>query len=101
MDIDDVWDGLYIYSLLLDHAERDAVLYLDHNAASQVKRIHPALQARNRRMRGTGQEEWSPRRCRFAGVDPEKTRSASMVAWQVLQCIAGVINGSVSRQWST
>jgi len=59
MDVDHVWDGFYIYSLLLDHAERDAVLYLDHNAPSQAKRIRPALQACNHRMRGTGQEEWS------------------------------------------
>ena len=71
MDVDHVWDGFYIYSLLLDHAERDAVLYLDHNAVSQAKRIRPALQARNRRMRGTGQEEWSHacELCAWAYVD--------------------------------
>jgi hypothetical protein len=44
MDIDHVWDSFYIYSLLLDHAECDAVLHLDHNAASQAKCIRPALQ---------------------------------------------------------
>src|ERR1700722_17269127 len=71
MDVDHVWDGFYIYLLLLDHAERDAVLYLDHNAASQAKRIRPALQARNCRMRGTGQEEWSHacELCTWAYVD--------------------------------
>ena len=71
MDVDHVWDSFYIYSLLLDHAERDAVLYLDHNAVSQAKRIRPALQARNRRMRGTGQEEWSHacELCAWAYVD--------------------------------
>jgi hypothetical protein len=47
MDIDHVWDGFYIYSLLLDNAEHDAVLHLDHNAALQAKCICPALQARN------------------------------------------------------
>jgi hypothetical protein len=59
MDVDHVWDAFFIYSLLLDHAERDAVLKLDHNAPSQAKRIHPTLQAHNHRMRGTGQEEWN------------------------------------------
>ena len=57
MDVDHVWDAFFIYSLLLDHAEHDAVLKLDHNAPSQANRIRPTLQARNRRMRGTGQEE--------------------------------------------
>jgi hypothetical protein len=45
MDVDHVWDAFFIYSLLLDHAERDAVLRLDHSAPSQAKRIQPALLA--------------------------------------------------------
>lgn len=55
MDVDHVWDGFFLYSLLLDHTERGAVLKL---ATSQAKRLRLALQAHNRRMRGTGQE-WS------------------------------------------
>jgi hypothetical protein len=39
MDVDHVWDAFFIYSLLLDHAECDAVLKLDHNAPSQAKHI--------------------------------------------------------------
>jgi hypothetical protein len=59
MDVDDVWNGFFLYSLLLDHAEHNSILELDHNAPSQMRRLRPALQARTRRMRGTGQEEWS------------------------------------------
>lgn len=46
MDVEDVWNGFFLYSLLLDHDERDAVLRLDHDAVSQAQRIRPALQAR-------------------------------------------------------
>ena len=59
MDIDHIWDGFFLYSLLLDHAERGAVLNLHHDATSQAKCLRPALQAHYCRMRGTGQEEWS------------------------------------------
>jgi hypothetical protein len=59
MTVDDVWNGFFIYSLLLDHSERDSILLLDHKAPSQARRLQPALQARNARMRGTGQEHWN------------------------------------------
>ena len=59
MTVDDVWNGFFIYSLLLDHLEHDSILQLDHKAPSQVRRLQPALQARNARMRGTGQEHWN------------------------------------------
>lgn len=59
MHVDDVWNGFFLHSLLLDHSERGAVLRLSHSAPSQSKRLRPALKARNARMRGTGQEEWN------------------------------------------
>src|SRR6267154_325647 len=62
MTVDDVWNSfltLFIYSLLLDHSERDSILLLDHKAPSQARRLQPALQARNAQMRGTGQEHWN------------------------------------------
>jgi hypothetical protein len=59
MMIDDVWNGFFIHSLLLDHQERGSILVLDHHAPSQMKRLQPALQARTARMRGTGQENWN------------------------------------------
>jgi hypothetical protein len=79
MDVDHVWDGFFLYSLLLDHAEHGAVLKLNHNAASQAMRIRPALQARNRRMRGTGQEEWSHacELCAWVYVDEDGVKSMS------------------------
>jgi hypothetical protein len=45
MDVDDVWNGFFLYSLLLDHVEHNSILELDHNAPSQMWRLQPALQA--------------------------------------------------------
>ena len=59
MTVDDVWNGFFIHSLLLDHMERAVVLQLDHKAPSQARRLQSALRARNYRMRGTGQENWN------------------------------------------
>ncbi|KAI1791108.1 hypothetical protein LXA43DRAFT_889807, partial [Ganoderma leucocontextum] len=54
-----VWDAIFSYSLLLDHHERREALELPHNAPSQAERLRPAIQARNIRMEGPGQEHWS------------------------------------------
>jgi hypothetical protein len=59
MDVDDVWNVFFLYSLLLDHAEHGVVLELNHDAPSHAKHICPSLQAHTRRMQGTGQEEWN------------------------------------------
>ena len=59
MDVDDVWNIFFLYSLLLDHTEHKSILELDHNSPSQMQRLRPALQACTRQMRGTGQEEWN------------------------------------------
>ena len=59
MTVDDVWNGFFIYSLLLDYVERGAILQLGHKAPSQARRLQPVLRARNLRMRGTGQEHWN------------------------------------------
>ncbi|KII92428.1 hypothetical protein PLICRDRAFT_134020 [Plicaturopsis crispa FD-325 SS-3] len=52
-------DAFFLNALLHDHAEQGTVLELPHDAASQALRLQPALQARNARMAGPGQEEWS------------------------------------------
>jgi hypothetical protein len=85
MDVDHVWDGFFLYSLLLDHAECGAVLKLNHNAASQAMRICPALQARNCQMRGTEQEEWGHacELCAWVYVDEDSVKSMST---RVAQC---------------
>jgi hypothetical protein len=64
LDVEDVWNGFFLHALLLDQKERqdideDTVLELDHNAPSQSDRLSPALQARNARMVGPGQEAWN------------------------------------------
>lgn len=59
LDVEDVWNGFYIYALILEHRESGSVLELAHNAESQAARLRPALQARNKKMAGTGQEAWN------------------------------------------
>jgi hypothetical protein len=59
---EDVLNGFFLYSLLLDKSERGAVLVLHHNAKSQSARLETALADRNKLMEGIGQECW-PHAC--------------------------------------
>jgi hypothetical protein len=59
LDVEDVWNGLFLYWLLEDAEERMESLNLVHDAPSQAKRLEPALQARNLRIAGPGQEAWN------------------------------------------
>lgn len=64
LDQEDVWSGFLLFALLNDIKERrdsghQEVLELAHDAPSQSKRLRPALQARNERMIGPGQEYWN------------------------------------------
>ncbi|KAF7349146.1 hypothetical protein MVEN_01436900 [Mycena venus] len=59
MDVEDVYNSFFLHALLLDHHERGDIFELQHNAPSQAERLRPALDARNFRMAGTGQEEWN------------------------------------------
>lgn len=56
---EDVANGFYIYSLLLDKAECGSCLVLDHDVANQRLRLGPALAERNKRMEGIGQESYN------------------------------------------
>ncbi|KAH7927102.1 hypothetical protein BV22DRAFT_1103930 [Leucogyrophana mollusca] len=58
----DVLNGFFLYSLLLDKAERGSLLILPHDAGSQKLRIEPALMERNKEMEGIGQEAY-PHAC--------------------------------------
>lgn len=55
----DVLNGFFLFSLLLDRAEQKTILYFEHDAPSQKDRLKPALQERNVRMEGFGQEEYT------------------------------------------
>ncbi|KAH6907643.1 hypothetical protein BKA70DRAFT_1104746 [Coprinopsis sp. MPI-PUGE-AT-0042] len=55
---EDVLNGFFLYSLLLDHSERDTCLLLKHQIPSHRERLQDELQRRNDRMEGTGQEEY-------------------------------------------
>ena len=59
MQVDDVWNGFFIYCLLLDHEEWNATLQLTHMEQSQSKWLQPALKAHNAQMHGPGQEHWN------------------------------------------
>ncbi|KAJ7508142.1 hypothetical protein B0H11DRAFT_1704742 [Mycena galericulata] len=53
---EDVMNGFFLYSLLLDKSEHGGILVLPHDEASQSDRLQPALAERNSAMEGTGQE---------------------------------------------
>ncbi|KAL0057308.1 hypothetical protein AAF712_016055 [Marasmius tenuissimus] len=53
-----VSDGFYIYALILDQHERGKTLLLDHGDQHKL-RLNKALQERNLRTAGTGQEAWN------------------------------------------
>jgi hypothetical protein len=56
---DDVSDGFFLYSLLMDSLERKTALLLPHDEPNQRARLDDALRCRNVNMEGTGQEMWA------------------------------------------
>lgn len=54
-----VWDAFFLNGLLLDFKERYDTLELEHNVHDHATRLRPAIQARNERMVGPGQELWN------------------------------------------
>ncbi|KDQ07661.1 hypothetical protein BOTBODRAFT_48668 [Botryobasidium botryosum FD-172 SS1] len=54
-----VMDGFLIHSLLQDSYERSSYLEVQEDAESQILRLRPALEARNKCMVGIGQEMWN------------------------------------------
>jgi hypothetical protein len=59
LDEGTVWNGVFLYWLIVDSIETQQPLTLQQNAPSQMARLQPALAMRNRRMAGTGQQEWN------------------------------------------
>lgn len=53
---EDVMNGFFLYSLLLEKAERSGILAIPHDEASQKDRLQPVLAERNKLMEGIGQE---------------------------------------------
>ena len=56
---DHVWGAFFIYALLLDANERNVPLDLDHNTPDNTQCLRTALDARNERIVGPGQELWN------------------------------------------
>lgn len=63
-------NGFFLYSLLLDKAERRSILILSHNETSQRDRLQHALAERNKAMEGIGQENY-PHACDLCFVAKE------------------------------
>jgi hypothetical protein len=55
----DVTNGFFLYSLLLEKAERGEILILPHDEASQKDRLQSALAERNKALEGVGQEAYA------------------------------------------
>ncbi|KAJ7164484.1 hypothetical protein C8R46DRAFT_901653 [Mycena filopes] len=55
----DVTNGFFLYSLLLEKAERSGILILPHDEATQKDRLQPVLAERNKAMEGIGQEHYA------------------------------------------
>lgn len=73
MDVEDVWNSFFTYSLRLDYHERKATMELPHSAPSQAERLRGLLAVRNSQMARTGQEEWNHAcdLCCYICIDPE------------------------------
>jgi hypothetical protein len=54
----DVLNGFFLYSLLLDYGERHAILVIPHSGGTQKDRLTAALFDRNKRTEGIGQEHY-------------------------------------------
>lgn len=54
-----VWDSFFLNALLLDSKQRGDTLELQHNVQNHATRLRPAIEARNERMVGPGQELWN------------------------------------------
>ncbi|KAJ3506217.1 hypothetical protein NMY22_g17324 [Coprinellus aureogranulatus] len=59
LDVETVWNSLFLFWLIEQHTESKTCLELDHNESTQAFRLESALKERNLQMVGTGQEEWS------------------------------------------
>lgn len=59
MSTETVWDAFFLHGLLLDSLEHQVALELPHNGQDQSTRIEAALERRNLRMVGPGQEYWN------------------------------------------
>ncbi|PPQ78706.1 hypothetical protein CVT24_002284 [Panaeolus cyanescens] len=54
-----VWDSLFLFWLMEDHVENNTILEVNHQASTQAIHLEKALEARNDRMIGPGQELWN------------------------------------------
>ncbi|KIJ07033.1 hypothetical protein PAXINDRAFT_121288 [Paxillus involutus ATCC 200175] len=85
---EDVLNGFFIYSLLLDKAERQSQLVLSHDSQHRV-RIDAALIPRNKEMEGIGQEAY-PHACDKCFVVVEDNSGCKMKI-QVAVCDGNTI----------
>ncbi|KAF6742244.1 hypothetical protein DFP72DRAFT_1179427 [Ephemerocybe angulata] len=59
LDVETVWNSLFLYWLVQDAQSRNVVFEYPDSADDQALRLKPALRARNERIAGPGQPEWN------------------------------------------
>lgn len=76
LDTETVWNSLFLYWLIDDAVERGVSLQLRHDAP-QNARLRDALEARNMRMVGPGQDAWNHTcdLCCWVNDEPDGTQS--------------------------
>ncbi|EDR00638.1 uncharacterized protein LACBIDRAFT_333942 [Laccaria bicolor S238N-H82] len=85
----DVLNGFFLYSLLLEKAERRTILQLPHNESSQKDRLAPALQERNHLIEGIGQEQY-PHACNLCFI-VFQDKSGKLMKMQAAVCDGDMI----------
>lgn len=59
LDVELVWDSLFLFWLLEDYVENNMTLELDRHGCNQTQRISKGLEEHNLQFVGTGQPEWN------------------------------------------
>ena len=73
MNTGTVWDAFFLHGLIMDSLDREETLELPHNGEDQSTRIDVALEHRNVRMVGPGQEYWNHACSRCCEISEDNT----------------------------
>lgn len=101
---DQVLNGFFLYSLLLDKEEQGTSLILLHHEPSQCECLKEALSQRNKRMEGTGQDAYAHAcdKCFIVSINQEgvRGRSFSLLRLKFAElCVAFSKNTSCCLRW--
>lgn len=84
-----VWNAFFLHALLYDFQDRSDILILQHNSRSHSERLRPAIIARNLRMVGPGQRQWSHacNKCTWFKDIGNGGRGGALIAMKLEQCL--------------